>query len=163
KYDRLVRIGQAIVSEKRTGRPADIYFNGGDWWKVKTDNLRHTIKETDCELALLSLHPNADVLRGPRTGELRPDVVMIMPDQYRFMIEVDCGTMSEKQVTDRWQKYESHRGAVLIAVAPKYEDAMTRIKKLMTWADEGTSNFNDKAYYAPLSDIITSPGGAIWM
>ena len=148
KYDRLIPIGQTMLN--RTGRPTDVFFNGK--WTIKQDNLRHEVKITDYQLAM-----GGDFVRGPNTGELLADFV-----QDGMLGEMDCGTMSKQKVIERWMKYESHQGPILVVVAPLKQPARERVLDLINWAEEA-GDFNDKAYYTALDAVVKEPQGAVWI
>lgn len=134
-----------------------MYFNG-DWWKPKTDNLRHTVKETDAALAIRSAWPTWKISRGPRTGDERFDLLIETPTE-KIGAEIDCGTMSEQKVRERWAAIRDWQGKVLILVAPKHQQANQRVLELMRWGDD----IEDFAYYVPLSAFIKNPDGNLFV
>lgn len=153
KNDRLIHIGQAQLN--RTGRPADVYYNGEQKWKK--DNLRHEIKISDYQIAF----PEHEFLRGTETGARKEDFIQIV-NGVRLSGELDCNTMPKKKVIERWMKYADYDGKILVVVAPKYGWAKDRIIDLINWAEEA-GDFNDKAYYVPLDSILKDPKGKLWI
>lgn len=126
-----------------------VYCNG---WEPKHDNLRHEVIGTRIRL----LYPQFQFLRGYNLTECLAD--MVMTDMtHTYEIEIDCGTMKQKQVRWRWKRHKCAHDKLVIT-APKDSKPEDRLRRLLSWSDE-----LENAYFTTLERLQTAgPHSRVW-
>lgn len=147
KFHRLRYRGGAVLSESGVGRPLDIYCNG---WKP--NHVRQELYLTDFVLALRG--QPIEWLRGPFVDKkLLPDATMFFPDGARHHVELDTGSMSERQVRERWTKYALCRDALLIVTLSE-----ARLEQVLEWSGA----VSKIASVTVLKEFVQNPMGEVW-
>ena len=111
---------QGIVLLNATGRPEFVYGKAS-----KEGELEHEVLITEAELLL-----GGPFQRNVRVGKTTADGFLIR-DGNRMYVEIDNESMSEKQMREKWVRYEEIDGFILVICRTK-----GRLKRLVRSAEK---------------------------
>lgn len=139
-----------LMKDAQGRKVMKVFCNG---WNPKDDNLRHEVVGTQIRL----LFQDFRFIRGYRVTDCLCDMLMTDGD-HTYEIEIDCGTMKQRQVRWRWKKHKCQRD-ILVITSPKSADAESRLNRLVDWSDE----LGERAFFTTLDRLKThGPHARVW-
>lgn len=127
-----------------------VYCNG---WKPKDDNLRHEIIGTFVRLIFSMFQ----FVRGYKVNDCFCDMLMIT-DERHYEIEIDGGSLRQKQVQWRWRRHKCDH-SILVITDPNVGDPEDRLARLLKWSGE----LGDRVFLTTLDRLRQhGPHARVW-
>lgn len=132
------------VQLKETGRPRDVYCG----WHPKADTLLHELLLT----RFLLKFPSQSIRRKNLEPFNHPDAEILIGET-RYYVELDTGTMSHKQIEQRFDEYRGALGTILWVTLSE-----ERLQGLRAKAGP----IKDIILFTTLDRFLSDPFGSVW-